>query len=130
MNTTTTNPTNLIRNLPANPTVQDDRYGTLWETAGPETGLTQLSFAHVEVDVGKTIPPHYHQRMSELYHIVSGSGLMRLDGVRHEVRAGDTISLPPGTIHSLRNTGDEPIRLLVATSPAYVVNGVRDDREV
>lgn len=107
--------------------LRDERYGTVWETAGPDTGLTELSFAHAEVDVGKTLPAHFHERMSEIYHIIGGTGVMLLDGVPHEIHAGDTISLPPRTIHSLINTGTEPVRLLVATSPTY---DLKDDHEI
>lgn len=111
--------------------LQDDRYGTgegaVWETAGPDTGLAQLSFAHAIVAPGKTLPAHYHERMSEVYHVVAGEGVMTLNGTRHAVRVGDTISLPPGTVHSLTNHGAEPVRLLVATSPAY---DPADDHEV
>ncbi len=118
---------NLIMRRSAASPLRDERYGTVWETAGPETGLTQLSFAHAEVDVGKTLPAHFHERMSEIYHVVSGTGVMLLDEVSHEIHAGDTISLPPNTIHSLINTGTEPVRLLVATSPTY---DPKDDHEI
>jgi mannose-6-phosphate isomerase-like protein (cupin superfamily) len=107
--------------------LRDERYGTVWETAGPETGLSCLGLAHAEVDVGKTLPAHFHRKMSEIYHVLSGSGTMILNGHPTKVCAGITISLPPGTVHSLINTGTKPIRLIVATSPSYEA---ADDHEV
>ena len=117
----------LIMNKSGSHPLRDKRYGTVWETAGSATGLKAIGFCHAEVDVGKTIPAHYHNKMSEIYHVISGIGIMLLNEVQHEICAGDTISLPPGTVHSLINTGTEPIRLVVATSPAY---DVKDDHEV
>jgi mannose-6-phosphate isomerase-like protein (cupin superfamily) len=107
--------------------LRDERYGTVWETAGPATGLNSLGLAHAEVDVGKTLPAHFHERMSEVYHVLSGTGTMLLNGAPHEVCAGVTVSLPPGTVHSLINTGTKPLRFLVATSPSYDAS---DDHEV
>jgi mannose-6-phosphate isomerase-like protein (cupin superfamily) len=125
------NTNQLILNQRGVRSLHDDRYGTdegaVWETAGPITGLVQLSFAHAVVAPGKTLPAHYHALMSEVYHVVSGEGVMTLDGTPHTVRAGDTISLPPGTIHSLTNHSEEPLCLVVATSPAY---DPADDHEV
>lgn len=101
------------------PALNDPRYGRVFEVSGPATGLTAVSLALAEVDPGKTLPAHYHRRTSEVYHVLSGAGTMVLNGQPHPARAGDTISLPPLTVHSFINPGPEPVRLVVATSPAY-----------
>jgi mannose-6-phosphate isomerase-like protein (cupin superfamily) len=35
------------------------------------------------------------------------------------VRTGDTVCIPPGTPHRIRNTGAGPLRILCCCSPAY-----------
>ena len=56
---------------------------------------------------------HRHTRTEELYFVISGCGEMMLDGVHHEVRAGDVILTGIGTKHGLLNTGDEYLSWLV-----------------
>lgn len=97
----------------------DPRYGRVWEVAGASTSLQAVGLAHAEVDPGRMLPTHVHRRLSEIYHVVSGTGTMVLNGELHRVTAGDTISLPPGTVHGLYNPGPEPLRLIVATAPVY-----------
>jgi mannose-6-phosphate isomerase-like protein (cupin superfamily) len=44
---------------------------------------------------------------------------MRLDGELADVRAGDTVLIPPGARHKLVNPGPEPLVVLCACSPPY-----------
>jgi mannose-6-phosphate isomerase-like protein (cupin superfamily) len=108
-----------IQNLRKARPLRDERYGTLFELAGPATGLPGLGFAWAEVDVGAISPAHYHKITSELYHVSEGSGVMILDGHEHAIAPGDCISIAPGVVHSIRNTGTVPLRFFCATSPAY-----------
>jgi mannose-6-phosphate isomerase-like protein (cupin superfamily) len=49
---------------------------------------------------------HVHTRTEELYFIVSGTGVMLLDGEEHRVGGGDLIVNGLGTRHGLRNAGE------------------------
>ncbi len=64
---------------------------------------------------------HSHQVQEQIYHVLEGEALMVIDGERHVVRRHDVIFLPPGTEHSIENTGVQDLVFLVITSP------VRDD---
>lgn len=108
-----------IQNLLHAQPLRDPRYGTLYELAGAATGLPGLGFAWVEVDAGATSPAHYHKITSELYHVTEGNGVMVLDRKEHAVASGDCISIAPGVVHSIKNTGNIPLRFFCATSPAY-----------
>lgn len=72
-----------------------------------------------------TVPPggatllHRHHASEELYHLLAGRGEMQLGESRFTVRAGDTICIPPGVPHNLRNTGRVPLRLLCCCTPPY-----------
>jgi mannose-6-phosphate isomerase-like protein (cupin superfamily) len=44
---------------------------------------------------------------------------MRLGDEEADIRAGDTIVIPPGVKHKLWNPGAEPLVLLCCCSPAY-----------
>lgn len=107
--------------------IRDDRYATLWEMGGPDTGLSCLSVAFVTVDPGKTSPLHYHQRTEEVYMIARGRGLMYIGNKRQEIIAGDCVSIPVGIVHAVGNPGPDPLEMWVATSPQYCEE---DDFEV
>lgn len=44
---------------------------------------------------------------------------MALDDAVFAVAPGDTVCIPPGTPHSIRNTGVTSLRILCCCSPAY-----------
>jgi mannose-6-phosphate isomerase-like protein (cupin superfamily) len=56
---------------------------------------------------------HVHSRTEELYFIVSGNGIMLLDGQEYPVQSGDLILNGLGTRHGLRNVGDCQLTWLV-----------------
>jgi mannose-6-phosphate isomerase-like protein (cupin superfamily) len=82
-------------------------------------GNVRQSLAEATVYPGQETLLHKHVRTEELYHITSGTGLMTLGDERFEVSAGDTVCIPPGTPHCIRNTGREALKILCCCSPAY-----------
>lgn len=107
--------------------LRDPRYATLWELAGPNTGLSLLSAAFVEVDPGATSPLHWHAKTEEIYMIVEGRGLMYLGGQVVSVSSGDCVTIPTRVVHAIENSGNAPLRMWVVTSPPYTDN---DDFEI
>ena len=68
---------------------------------------------------GSEIGIHTHTLDNEeLYIIISGRGLMRLDSEEFEVEAGHVIVNRPGGTHGLRNIGDGELRLVVIEVPS------------
>jgi mannose-6-phosphate isomerase-like protein (cupin superfamily) len=82
-------------------------------------GNRAQSLAEATVPPGAETLLHRHRLTEELYHVTAGSGLMTLGDRAFEVRAGDTICIPPGTPHRIRNTGATPLKILCACTPAY-----------
>ena len=57
---------------------------------------------------------HQHaEDNEELYVIVSGEGVIELDGVQQRVAGGDVILNAPGGSHGLRNVGESDLFLVV-----------------
>ena len=77
------------------------------------------SLAEATVPVGEVTTLHKHTLTEELYHITSGKGLMTLGKNQFDVAVGDTICIPPGTPHCIKNTGSNNLRILCCCSPAY-----------
>jgi mannose-6-phosphate isomerase-like protein (cupin superfamily) len=82
-------------------------------------GNTNQSLAEACVPVGGATLLHRHSESEELYHVLAGSGRMTLGDEEFSIAPGDSILIPPGTPHCLRNTGDQPLRLLCCCAPPY-----------
>lgn len=82
-------------------------------------GNAKQSLAEATIPPGTSTHLHRHAVTEEIYHVAAGVGLMHLGDEKFPIHPGDTICIPPGTAHAVRNTGDEPLRLLCCCTPAY-----------
>ena len=82
-------------------------------------GNRRQSLAEATVQPGKETALHKHLRTEELYHITAGRGLMTLDDEQFVVMPGDTVHIPAGAPHCIRNIGAERLRILCCCSPPY-----------
>lgn len=89
-------------------------------------GNRAQSLAEAIVPAGATTRLHRHGSSEEIYHVVAGQGRMTLGDEEFDVAPGDTIAIPPGTVHRIANTGAEPLRILCACTPPYA----HDDTEL
>ena len=64
---------------------------------------------------GKTIESH-RDPMEEIYFVLNGEGEMSVDEETKHVRPGDTTWIPAGSAHSLRNTSEKDLLILVVAS--------------
>ncbi len=79
-----------------------DLTGALGMGGGPHP----FEVEHLTLAPGETNwPYHHHSAMWELYHVLSGTGMVRHPDGRTEVKAGDWFVHPPGETHNLTNTG-------------------------
>jgi len=63
---------------------------------------------------GAAIKEHYHPNFDETFFVHAGTLRLLLDDEEHELRAGDTVIMPAGTIISGTNTGtDEAVLVIV-----------------
>lgn len=99
----TTKDGSIIREL-MHPSVHGNKNQSLAEAVVPARAATQL---------------HRHLRSEEIYHIVSGKGLMTLGLEAFAVQVGDTVCIPPATPHKIANTGADDLKILCCCAPAY-----------
>ena len=85
----------------------------------PSGNASQQSVAEATVPPGGETVEHYHRETEEVYLFTSGDGRMRLGDEETEVRAGDTVVIPPGVKHKLWNPSSEPLVLLCCCAPPY-----------
>src|SRR5215213_7730720 len=81
--------------------------------------IRNQSLAEARVAPGQQTTPHYHPRTEEIYYILSGEGEMTLVGDRRHAGPGDAIAIPPGQIHTIRNTGSGTLIFLCCCAPGY-----------
>lgn len=93
----------IVREL-MHPAVHGNRAQSLAEAIVPPGGETLL---------------HQHLKAEELYHFTAGVGMMQFGDERFRVKAGDTVCIPLGTLHAIRNTGADALRVLCVCCPAY-----------
>ncbi len=63
-------------------------------------------------------PPHYHLNEDETFHVLEGRVAFLLNGEWHEVGPGGTAFMPRGVVHTFKNVGDQPSRVLLTTMPS------------
>jgi len=65
-------------------------------------------------------PPHFHQREDEWFTVLEGRVSFFGDGHWTEVGPGGAFFAPRGAVHTYRNDGPSPARMLVQTSPSGI----------
>jgi mannose-6-phosphate isomerase-like protein (cupin superfamily) len=56
----------------------------------------------------------YHpQKEDEVYYILSGEGIMQMNGAEFPVKPGDAILTRPGSSHGLKQTGKDDLTLII-----------------
>ena len=80
--------------------------------SGERTPSNSLTCGVAEIEHGRpdVLHPHQHAQ-AEVYHFLSGTGVVHIDGIEHAVHTGSTVFIPGMALHGVRNTGNEPLRL-------------------
>ena len=82
-------------------------------------GSARMAITLVEGDPGSEQPLHGHPEAEQVYVIVAGTGVMRVDDEEHEVGPGTLVFIPPGAKHAIRNRGGTSLTYVSATSPPF-----------
>jgi mannose-6-phosphate isomerase len=68
---------------------------------------------------GKRLSLQYHQKRSEHWVVVSGRGLVSLDGKQVKLAENEAIDIPLGAQHRIENIGDEPLVFIEVQQGEY-----------
>jgi quercetin dioxygenase-like cupin family protein len=85
---------------------------------GPHNGAQYMEVLLGEFVPGGNALAHAHPALEQAVYVLEGTALAGIDGVEHEVRAGDVMFFPQGVFHSLKVTSAK-VRLLVIYAPPY-----------
>jgi mannose-6-phosphate isomerase-like protein (cupin superfamily) len=67
--------------------------------------------AEITLLPGASIGYHQHDKETEYFIILSGTGMLNDNGTEKPIKAGDTIVTPNGESHSVKNTGTVPLAM-------------------
>lgn len=90
------------------------------------SNIERCSLAEEVLPPGAAVGRHHHTETEEIYYILKGTGRMTVGAEVCEVEAGDAVFIPRGNPHTLENTGEAPMTILLVCGPAY---SVEDHRE-
>ncbi|WP_228851811.1 cupin domain-containing protein [Aegicerativicinus sediminis] len=62
-------------------------------------------------------PPHLHQSFKEVFLVVEGEMDFIVDGEAKKISAGESIDIPPNTLHTFGNNSDKPCKWINIHSP-------------
>ena len=82
-------------------------------------GSHNQSFAEARVPPGASTLLHLHRSSEEIYHVTAGDGWMTLGEENFSITPGDSICIPPGTPHCVKNRGEETLVILCCCAPPY-----------
>lgn len=79
----------------------------------PETDLT---LGVVEIKPGHSNPRHYHPNCEELVFVLEGECDHSLGDEVFSLKPGQMLRIPTGAVHNAVNTGNRPVRMVIAYS--------------
>jgi quercetin dioxygenase-like cupin family protein len=91
-----------------------------WRLARKALGTSAFGFNLVEVAPGGEIPEHDEgqSRQVELYIVLEGNAVLRIEGEEHEAPAGTFASIDPPATRTILNRSDGPVTaLLIGVQP-------------
>ena len=69
--------------------------------------------------IKKEVKAHKHQKHSEHVLVLEGTGLMKLNGKTFEIKKGDLVFIERNQVHSVKNTGPVPLKVLSIQAPRF-----------
>jgi len=87
--------------------------------APQNSDVVRQSLAEATLKAGASTQAHFHPGTEEIYYILTGEGMMAVEGEKRVVRPGDAIGILAGQHHQIRNTGEIDLVFLCCCVPAY-----------
>ena len=80
-------------------------------------GLEMGSFVMVVPPGSNVPPPHSHPGNEELIYVLEGTLRYTVDGVTRDLRAGEAMGTPRGSVHGFSNPHGKVARALIVNTP-------------
>jgi quercetin dioxygenase-like cupin family protein len=84
----------------------------------PESGGKRIEFEVTMPPDAPAPPKHFHPRQEESWHVLEGELSVLVRDEWRTLREDESLSLPPNTVHTLRNRSAQRVRFRNAHEPA------------
>ena len=84
-----------------------------------EIPSSKISMALFRYEPGQIGPKHVHEKVTEIYFILQGEGILIIEGKKEKLFPGKLVYIPPGNIHETKITRDADMVFLSIFSPAF-----------
>lgn len=74
-----------------------------------DTETNARMLAELSLEPGASIGYHQHDKETEYFIFIAGSGIVNDNGAEHPVKSGDVMVTGNGASHSVKNTGTVPL---------------------
>lgn len=64
--------------------------------------------------------PHFHKEVDEVIYALEGTTTTTLDGQKHELRGGQSLFVPRGSVHTHENLHGDTARSLIVMTPGTI----------
>ena len=92
---------------------------------GSETG--GMGVFELTVPPGSNVPPpHSHSRNEECVYVLEGTLRYSVDNTTRDLKSGDSMFTPRGSVHKFSNPQEAPARALIVLSPDIGAQYFRD----
>ena len=93
-------------------------------TTGPWDSDLDISIGYANEGVNE---PHYHQRMTEIYFIASGTATMQVEGLAVDLKAKDVVVIEPGEAHTFCASTPDHYHFVIQT-PGLIGEDAKKDK--
>ena len=87
-----------------------------WLCNGEMASGAEMTFGLIFINPGEANPLHAHPNCEEIVFVLGGRCDHRLGEESFPLAAGQMVRIPRGVPHCARNTGWEPLRMVIAYS--------------
>jgi uncharacterized cupin superfamily protein len=90
-----------------------------WRLVRRSLGLRAFGINLVDIPPGEQIPEHDEtaRDQEEVFYVIDGTPTLVVDGADHPARPGTFLRLDPEHRRTVRNDGDAPATVLIASAP-------------
>ncbi len=104
---------------------------TSWILISEQTvGAQNLAMGVNETHVGGMVPKHKHDTEEEVMYFLQGTGQFITEDEVIDLRPGICIYNPPGSYHSIVNTGNEILKFVWIYSPQLESHRIKTTEQI
>jgi len=69
--------------------------------------------------IKKEVKPHYHANHTEFVQVISGKGIMNLNGETFKIKKSSSMLITKGSVHSVITTSRKPLKVISVQAPIF-----------